>query len=201
VSPEKQALAVFWSHKRFWLLQTLAIAAWTALALAWFWLPDSRVWGVALSALQGVVVIAGGLWLIGTTLVFYQRAHAGEDPSLGQISREGLRRVPALAVWIAVFALVIWGSPAWRRMLVAILLLQMAVPGRALGPRAKLFLDTTVLACAGVYLPYKLIAWHPQLAGLAMQTASLAVRIAAAYLLAVGAWLILASLIANSRPA
>jgi hypothetical protein len=53
------------------------------------------------------------------------------------------------------------------------------------------------LAVAGVYLPYKLIGWHPQISGLAMQTASLAVRFAIAYLLAVGAWLILASLLAR----
>ena len=64
MSPEKQALSAFWSHKRFWLLQTLALAIWTALALSWFWLPDSHVWGVALAAVQGVVVLAAGLWLL-----------------------------------------------------------------------------------------------------------------------------------------
>jgi hypothetical protein len=193
VSPEQQALSVFWSHKRFWLLQTLAIAAWMALALAWFWLPDSRVWGVVLSALLGVVVIGGGLWLIGAALVYYRNP--------GPIWRESLRRIPALFVWIALFALAIWASlkaPGWTWMLPAILLLQLALPLKSQG-RARFLLDTALLVGAGVYLPYKLIGWHPQLSGLAMQTASLAVRFLLAYLLAVGAWLILASLIVTFR--
>src|SRR5207249_2590938 len=108
VSPEKQALAVFWSHKRFWALQTVGIAAWTALALAWFWLPDSRVWGVALAALQGLAVIFGGLWLIGTALVFYRKAHAGNDLNLGAICQESLRRIPALLAWATILALALW---------------------------------------------------------------------------------------------
>ena len=41
----------------------------------------------------------------------------------------------------------------------------------------------------------KLIGWHPQLHGFALQTTSLAVRFAIAYLLAMFAWLILASLL------
>jgi hypothetical protein len=177
VSPEQQALAVFWSHKRFWL-------------------PDSRVWGVALSALLGAVVIGGGLWLIGAALLYYQNP--------GPIWRESLRRIPALLAWMAVFALAIWGSlklkaPAWLWILPAILLLQLALPMKSPG-RARFFLDTALLAAAGVYLPYKLIGWHPQLSGLAMQTASLAVRFAVAYLLAVSAWLILASLLARLGP-
>ena len=190
MSPEQQALAAVWSHKRFWLLQTLAIAAWAALALAWFWLPDSRVWGVALSVLLGVVVVAGGVWLIGAALSYYR--------SPGPMW-------PALLVWMAVFALAVWGSlllkaPAWIWIVPAILLLQLALPMKSKG-RARFLLDSALLAGAGVYLPYKLIGWHPQLSGLAMQTASLAVRFLVAYLLAVGAWLILASLIAINRRA
>ena len=107
MSPEKQAVAVFWSHKRFWIFQALAIAVWMALALAWFWLPDSRVWGVALSALLGVLVIVGGLWLIGAALLFYSKAHAGLDLPAW---RDSLRRVPALLVWGVLLTLAIWAS-------------------------------------------------------------------------------------------
>ena len=202
MSPEKRAVAVFWSHKRFWLLQTLAIAGWMALALAWFWLPDSRVWGVVLSALLGVVVIVGGLWLIGAALLFYQKP--------GPIWRESLRRVPALLVWGAVFALAIWASqrlkaPAWIWIIPAVLLLPLAAQVTAEGIRglfrmvwrARYFPTAVVLIIAGAYLPYVLIGWRPQLSGLAMQTASLAVRFAVAYLVAVSAWLVLASLIAR----
>jgi hypothetical protein len=209
VSPEKQALAVFWGHKRFFFFETLAIAAWTALALAWFWLPDSRVWGVALSALQGIVVIAAAAWLIGSALAFYRRAHAEKNVSLGPICRESLQRVPALLVWMAVFALAMWASlqpkaPAWIWILPAIVLLPLSAQVAAEGLRglfrmawrARYVPSAAVLVVAGTYIPYKLIAWHPQLSGLTMQTASLAVRFGLAYLLAVSAWLIMASLLA-----
>ena len=148
MSPEQTALAVFWEHKRFWLIQSLALAAWTALALSWFWLPDSQVWGIVLAAVLGLVVILSGAWLIRKALMFYRRAH----------------------------------SPSG---------------GRRLGPR--LLIDLALLAAIGVYLPYKLIGWHPILPGVALQTASLVIRFGAAYLLAVSAWLILASLLAEAR--
>jgi hypothetical protein len=145
VSAEKEALAVFWRNKRFWLIQSLAIAAWTLFALSWFWLPDSAAWGVALAAVQGIVVIASGVWLMRRALVFYGREHT---PSAG------------------------------RRRLINILF------------------DLALFAAIGGYLPYKLIGWHPVFPGLAMQTASLAIRFVAAFLLAVSAWLILASALA-----
>jgi len=214
VSPEKQAVAVFWSHKQFWLFQSVAIAAWTALALSWFWLPDSRVWGIAMSALLGIVVIVGASWLIGTALMFYSRAHAGADLGLRSIYRGALRRVPALLVWMAVFALAIWASlrpkaPAWIWIIPVILLLPLAAQITTKGLRGlfrmvwrvRYFPAALALAAAGAYVPYKLIGWHPQFPGLAMQTASLAVRFAVAYMLAVGAWLILASLAARLSPA
>ena len=138
MSQEKEALTVFWRNKRFWLIQSLTAAAWTLLALSWFWLPDSAVWGVALAAVQGLAVIAGGVWLIRRSLVFYGKEHA---PSTGERNRA-----------------------------------------------ARLLLDVALLAAIGVYVPYKLIGWHPLFPGLAMQTASLAIRFGAAFLLAVSAW-------------
>ena len=52
MSPEKKAMSVFWSHPGFFLLHALADAVWIALALSWFWLPDSKVWGLALAAVE-----------------------------------------------------------------------------------------------------------------------------------------------------
>ena len=206
--PEKQALAVFWSHKQFLLLEALVCAAWTALALSWFWLPDSHVWGVALAAVEGVALIVAGLWLMAMTLLFYWKAHAGTDLSLRPICRESLHRVPALLAWALVFALALWLSlrlkaPVWIWIIPAILLIPPAAQLAAGGFRglarmtwsARYFPDAAILAVAGAYLPYKLIGWHPQLHGLALQTTSLAARLAIAYLLAVIAWLILASLL------
>ncbi len=206
--PEMQALAVLWSNKRFLLMESLVCATWTALALSWFWLPDSYIWGVALAAVQGIVLIAAGLWLMATTLLFYRKAHAGTDLRLRPICQEALHRVPALSAWALVFALALWLSlrlkaPVWIWIIPAILLLPLAEQVAAEGFRgmsrrawrARYFPDAAILAAAGAYLPYKLIGWHPQLHGLALQTTSLAVRFAAAYLLAIVAWLMLASLL------
>ena len=140
MSPEKAALAVFWRNKRFWLFYSLGLAAWILLALSWFWLPDSNVWGVIWSAVHGLIVIASGLWLMRKALRFYSSS-----------------------------------------------------PKATLRPR--LYPSLLLLAAIGGYIPYKLIGWHPQLPGLGPQSASLIIRLGVAYLMAVSAWLILASLL------
>ena len=149
MSPEKAALARVWSNKRFWLVQSVAFAVWATLAMSWFWLPDSHVWGLALAVVQGLAVMAGAAWLVRKALLFY-------------------------------------GPPA-------------ALGKAALRPR--LYADIAALALLGVYAPYRLIAWHPRVAGVAMQTVSLVVRFMAAFLLAVSAWLVLAALLGTDRTA
>jgi hypothetical protein len=157
MSPEKRALSVFWSHPGFFLLHAIADAVWIALALSWFWLPDSKVWGIALAAIEALFLILAAFWLIGKALKFYRRAHASEDVALRQTPWLLLRATPILIL------------RPWSLPLAALL---------------------------GVYLPYKLIEWHPQVAGLQMQTTSLAIRFLAAFLMVVTSWLALASLLA-----
>ena len=140
MSPEKLALADVWKAKRFWLLYALGAAAWLGLALGWFWLPDSSVWGVVLSAVVALIVIASGFWLIRRALKFF-----GASPR-------------------------------------AIL-------------RPRVYPSVAILAVAGGYVPYKLTGWHPQLAGLGLQTASLVIRFGLAFVMAVTAWLILVALL------
>ena len=147
MSPEKEALAVFWMHKRFWFFSSLAAAGWTMLALSWFWLPDSSIWGVVWSTAQGLIVIFGGLWLARMDFVFYSKAHGGSS---------------------------------WKAIL-----------------RPRFYASLALVAAIGIYIPYKLIGWHPPFSSFAMQTASLIVRFALAYLIAVSAWLILVSLFAR----
>src|SRR5579859_3785124 len=95
MSPEKKALAVLWSHPGFFLLHAFADAVWIALALSWFWLPDSKVWGLALAVIEALLLIVAALWLIRRALVFYRRAHACEDVTL-------IRSIPVLILrpWI-----------------------------------------------------------------------------------------------------
>jgi hypothetical protein len=157
VSPEKKALSVIWSHKGFFLLHALADAVWIALALSWFWLPDSKVWGLALAVVEALFLILAAMWLIARALSFYRRAHASEDLALRQTPWLLVRATPVLILRP-------WSLP------IAVLL--------------------------GIYLPYKLIGWHPLVAGLSMQTTSLAIRFLVAFLMVVTSWLMLASLLA-----
>ena len=150
MSPEKKALWVLWTHPGFFLLHALADAVWIALALSWFWLPDSKVWGLALAVVELLFLMVAAVWLIRRALLFYRRAHANEDVTL-------IREIPILILRP-------WSLPA--------------------------------AAVLGIYLPYKLISWHPQLSGLQMQSTSLAIRFLVAFLMVVTSWLLLASLLA-----
>jgi len=49
----------------------------------------------------------------------------------------------------------------------------------------------------GAVLPYKLVWWIPEVGGLYLETASLIVRLAVSYLIAVTCWLLLASTVAS----
>jgi hypothetical protein len=157
VSPERKALWVLWTHPGFFILHALADAVWIALALSWFWLPDSKVWGIALAAIEALVLILAALWLIGKALLFYRRAHASEALALRQTPWLLIRATPVLILRP-------WSLP--------------------------------VAALLGIYLPYKLIGWHPHVSGLQMQTTSLTVRFLVAFLMVVTSWLMLASLLA-----
>jgi hypothetical protein len=212
MSPEKRALAIVWRHKAFFATQMLGVALWAVVAMSWFWLPDSKSWGIVMSAIQVWPVIAGAAWLIAATFVFYRRAHAGEDVGLAAVYREGLRRSPAVLAWVAILILALWltlrpSVPRWIWIAVPMLLLppgaRMAAEGlRGLFRnvwRARYFLQFALLAAIGAFLPYELIRWHPGLPGVALQTASLAVRFLVAYLLAMASWLILASLLTEGR--
>jgi hypothetical protein len=209
MSPETRALTLVGRHKGFCAAQTLAVALWVALAMSWFWLPDSKTWGVAMAALLAVVVIVCAVWLIAATFVFYRRADAGDDVRLGAVYREGLRRSPVLLPWAAILVAELWMTlrpavPRWVWIVVPMLLLPPAARMVAEGLRGLLrnawrvryFAQFAVLAAVGGFLPYALVGWHPSLHGVALQTASLAVRFLAAYVLAIVSWLILASLLA-----
>ena len=154
---EKQALSVFWNHKGFFLLHAFADAIWITAALAWFWLPDSKVWGIALAGIAAPLLPVAAWWLIARALLYYRKAHVGEELPIRKAPMLLLRGTPALILhpWVLLIAAVL-----------------------------------------GAYVPYKLIGWHPQLTGLAMQSTSLVIRFGIAFLLVVTSWLTLASLLA-----
>lgn len=216
MSPEKQALAVVWNHKRFVFAQTLFATLWAALAVGWLWLPDSKTWGVIMSAVGAFPAIVGAVSWIAAAFVFYGSAYAGGDVRLSAVYRQALQRSPALFVWALLLAAAVWLAlrpPAipWIWVGVLLLLAPYAVYVTAEGPgilfrpssyrilcRPRYYAQFAALALTGILLPRALIAWHPPLHGLALQTVSLALRFLIAFELTIISWLIFASLLAAS---
>ncbi len=208
---ESEALRLVWRHKMFWLWTVAVVFALLALGTGWLWLPDAQTWALAVAAILALVVIGGAVWLLGATLIFYQRTRAGEAAALGPVLREALARLPALLVWVVAVVLLGWllsktKLAGWSWILVTMLLLPVAGRVAAEGFRGFLrngwslryFADYVLLVALGVYVPAKLIGWHPEMGGFTLQTVSLAARFTAAFLLATLAWLTMASILGRA---
>jgi hypothetical protein len=66
---------------------------------------------------------------------------------------------------------------------------------------ARLYrLAVPLLLLAGLWIPFRLLDWRPRMSGFQMEMASFALRMGAAYLLFVGAGLVLAFLTSRGRP-
>jgi hypothetical protein len=206
---ERRALTAVWSHKGFWIAQTLMVALWLALAMGWFWLPDSKTWGVAMSAVGAIPVVAGAALLLGSAFLFYGRVHSGGDARFTAAYREALSRWPSLLICEIALAATLWltlrpAAPRWIWLLVPLLLAPVVARVAAEGLRGisramwklRYFAQFAALAVIGIVLPYGLALWRPALPGLALQTASLAARFLLGFELAIIAWLMLASLLA-----
>lgn len=108
LKPEREAVAAVWRRKQLWLLHLVGNALLLGLGYAWLWIPDEKVWQVAVSTLLGFALLAAALWLHGGTLACFRQAHGGEEGGLAPVFRATLRRLPALAAWAALLLLVLW---------------------------------------------------------------------------------------------
>jgi hypothetical protein len=102
----KKALSAVWRHKRFFALQAAGVAAWVALALSWFWLPDSAVWALALAAVQAAAIVAAAVFLIRAALRYY-----GKNQATGSA---GGAVVPRIALLAVIGAAAPWLLISWR---------------------------------------------------------------------------------------
>ena len=74
---------------------------------------------------------------------------------------------------------------------------------RAVGSRWRkplYWVEAPVLLLMAAWLPLKLLAWVPEMAGFGLQMASFAARAAAAYLLFVAGWLAIAFVTSGGKP-
>jgi hypothetical protein len=105
---EQQAAGAVLRSRGLWLLQITGNLVVASAAVAWLWIPEARLWQVGLTAAVPVLGAALWLWLHGSTLVFLER-QAAWPVAWKESARQGLRRIPPLAVWLTAGLLVAWG--------------------------------------------------------------------------------------------
>jgi hypothetical protein len=200
-----------------WVVHLVGNLALAGLFWLWLGIPDARTWQLGLTAILGLVIIGGLLWLHGSTFRYF-----GESASaLAPVFRESLRRLPLFAIWTAVFVLSIvllqrWQPAsgagvtvhwllAWIVMPAVLLPGAAAAMGRGRGAldvyrSPKYWIWAALLMVVGVYLPWRLVLWTPGLKGFSAEAASFAVRWTFGYLAAVTAWLMLAYVSSGGIP-
>jgi hypothetical protein len=203
--------------RRLWGVHLLGNLALAALFWVWLGIPDARSWQLGLTAILGLAIVFGALWLHGATFRYF----ADSSAALPVAFRTSLRRLPLFALWAAVLVLCIFlvqrwqpaaGIPvavrwfvAWILVPAVLLPLGAAAMGRlrealAAYRNPRYWLWTVILMVAGIYVPYRLILWAPALKAFAAEATSFAVRWLIAYLAAVTAWLMLAYVSSGGNP-
>lgn len=214
--------------KRVWALHVTANAL--LLWLVWIWLGirDARAWQIAITAVLGLAIVAGALWLHGTT---WNWAATREWKLLP------LRRLAVFALVLAVFLLISWGlgklpldraavwigslltiqsrkpvNPAmigrvlyWLRwfvqwVIVPVLLLPIAGGDRRQSLRPRFWLEYCAVLIAGFLVPGWLLHWAPKFGNTSAEVASFIVRFGVAYGLAIAGWIALAFFSSGGRP-
>jgi hypothetical protein len=201
------------------LIQAGGYLALAALIYEWLGIADRSVWQVLLSAVLGLGILFGAVWLIGSALagsagfplrrmarvalwVAAIAAVVGFAMWLGSYrARAGLSVASHLTLWFrhpvkpqsmgAVYFTLVWIAG------IAGVLALLPFAGRAASGAGagrawrdwRYWAPCAVLVAAGYWLPGLLVAWVPGFKGFGMQTASLLVRFAVAYAIALAAWL------------
>jgi hypothetical protein len=108
------AVKTAWWAKQLWLVHLAGNAGILALVYAWLWVPEAKLWQVALSAIIAVSIALTTVWLHGATVNFLHARHTGIDAKLAQAFRTAWPRIPALLVWLVIYGLALWLLAAGR---------------------------------------------------------------------------------------
>jgi hypothetical protein len=185
-----------------------------ALVYGWLGIADRSTWQVLLSGLLGLAIVFGAAWLIASAL-------AAGPLSLRRLPRFLICIVAAAAViaccvWLAGYRprvglsaashLTLWLRRPVKPQMMGVLyvgllwiaatagvlaLLPLAVKAR---PTLRYWLSSALLVLAGIWLPGLLIGWVPKFQSFGAQTASMILRFALAYAIALAAWLSITTL-------
>ncbi len=219
--PERDAWRAVWEHWRGWLANVLGGAGLLAAAYGWFWIPDEKIWHLALSAVMAMAIAGGIIWLAGASAgamagskARYRQcavwlgglvAWAGLIQWLGAgAPRQGawlaslaamMLRKPlepaAVTQWVALF----WTAILWLGFVALVPYLSLTWREASRSLRRKRYWAAALAGVfTGFWLPWQLFQWAPGFEGFNVQIASLAIRLAIAWTVMVTAWLWLLAL-------
>lgn len=222
---------------KLWVLNLAANAAVLAVWYFWLLIPDAHGWQVAATALIAVVTVISVLWLRAGTLAWFRVAGFRGEAGIWRAYRHSLRYIPALGIWVLMFAFVAWalwglhdyipqfavwirqklnGGPPPRNLMndlnwLLLLVVGLVMPGlwvpiattvaaagvqpahlarsRRVWKRPLYWLWFCLTVGVGVYLPYKLVRWIPDLQTIRQQAWSMGARFLLAYVIAVTAFI------------
>src|SRR5947199_3833664 len=98
------------STKQLWLVHLVGNAVLAALVWVWLGIPDARTWQLGATAVLGLVVLVGALWLHGSTFRYFT---PGPSAGLDEAFRFGLKRVPLFAAWTLFLVAILIGVESW----------------------------------------------------------------------------------------
>lgn len=104
---ERDTLSAAWRAPHVWLTHLLANLALLAVFYGWLLIPDRRGWQVAGTFLVGLAWLTIALWLHAATFQYFAAAHTAPE-SWTMSWRRSARHIPAFAICVAIYALVIW---------------------------------------------------------------------------------------------
>lgn len=221
--PERDALMAVFAKWRIWLANVLGGAGLLAAAYGWFWMPDEKTWHLAVSAVAALAITAACIWLTSITVA----ALGGAPARFGRCAMwlaalsvwVGLAGwmgayAPRHAAWLASLLTMLVRRPVspaalapvagffWTALLWAGVIALVPLVSGAVTPLGSLryWLGAAVGVVVGFWLPWRLFLWAPGFEGFSVQVASVAIRLAIAWMVMVTAWLWLVALTAHHPP-
>lgn len=100
-------VAAVWREKKLWAIHLIANAALLVVIYQWLRIPDRTVLHLLASGVSALGIVVVALWLHGGTLAHFRDAHAQQSQKLAATFRAQAGRLPAFAVWAAVFVVLV----------------------------------------------------------------------------------------------
>jgi len=95
-------------HPRLWLLQFFGNVLLALIFIWWLRVDPDTGWDVFLNVLIALIFLAGALLLHGGTLNYCSDVYEGKDGGLKPAFRNALRHLPAIAVSVAIFYVLLY---------------------------------------------------------------------------------------------